>query len=572
MMDAVQHRQVVWLFLWMLIGMGFEMLSLGLVIPAVSILMGAESDLPSGIFAIAWLQGMSYSELVLMGMAALLTAYLSKMVFLLFLAWKQVNFVFGIQQSISQRLFATYLFQPYAFHLNRNSSELIRNTVNDVNVLVHTGLKSGLTMLTELLVLIGLMALMLYVEPTGALLVMFVLGVSGIGFNHLTRKNIQFWGRERQHHEGLRIKHLQQGLGGVKDVILLGKEGKFLDRYAHHNETSARVSRHQSFVTQVPRLFFELLAILGLVVLVVSMVLQGKTSTEILPVLGLFAAASFRLMPSMTRIIGAIQNLRFSVPVIDELSGELSLAGRAPAFERVELLPLTKMIKLDEISFTYPGGEKRVLQDVSLNIPAGAFVGFIGKSGEGKSTLIDLILGLLEPESGHVYVDGVDIRSNIRGWQNQIGYVPQSIFLMDDTLRNNIALGEQKDEIQEERVLSVIRSAQLESFIDLLPDGLDTVVGERGVRLSGGQRQRIGIARALYHNPSVIVLDEATSSLDPQTEADFMEAIGILRKENSQRTVLVITHRLSTVEQCSQIYRIMDGNISIDRRQGDVRQ
>jgi len=286
----------------------------------------------------------------------------------------------------------------------------------------------------------------------------------------------------------------------------------------------------------------------------------------------LFAAATFRLMPSMTRIIGAIQNLRFSVPVIDELSGELSLAGRAPAFERVELLPLTKMIKLDEISFTYPGGEKRVLQDVSLNIPAGAFVGFIGKSGEGKSTLIDLILGLLEPESGHVYVDGVDIRSNIRGWQNQIGYVPQSIFLMDDTLRNNIALGEQKDEIQEERVLSVIRSAQLESFIDLLPDGLDTVVGERGVRLSGGQRQRIGIARALYHNPSVIVLDEATSSLDPQTEADFMEAIGILRKENSQRTVLVITHRLSTVEQCSQIYRIMDGNISIDRRQGDVRQ
>jgi ABC-type multidrug transport system fused ATPase/permease subunit len=351
---------------------------------------------------------------------------------------------------------------------------------------------------------------------------------------------------------------LQQGLGGAKDVKLLGRELDFLNQYQTHNVSSARISEHRATLQALPRLWLELLAVTGLAALVLIMVEQGKPLDSLLPTIGLFAAAAFRLMPSINRVMAALQSVRFSGTVIDTIDDELRLVDGQRCQGSTTALPLNVALTLDNIVFQYPSAEKPSLGGVSLSIPKGTSVGFIGGSGAGKSTLVDIILGLLSPDSGTVAVDGVDIADNLRGWQNQIGYVPQAIFLTDDTLRRNIAFGLANEQIDESAVNRALELAQLEQFVKDLPLGLDTIVGERGIRLSGGQRQRIGIARALYHDPAVLVLDEATSSLDTTTESGVMDAVRALRGD---KTLLIVAHRLSTVESCDQLYRFENGKI-----------
>jgi ABC-type multidrug transport system fused ATPase/permease subunit len=308
----------------------------------------------------------------------------------------------------------------------------------------------------------------------------------------------------------------------------------------------------------LPRLWLELLAVTGLAALVLAMIGQGKPLDALLPTLGLFAAAAFRLMPSVNRILTSLHSLRFSLPVIDTIYNEFRLLGATMAPQRGERLSFDSGLALDQVKFRYPAAEALALRGVSLAIQPGTSVGFIGGSGAGKSTLVDIILGLLVPASGSVTIDGVDIQTNLRGWQDQIGYVPQSIFLTDDTLRRNVAFGLPADQIDEAAVLRAIRAAQLEQFVNDLPQGLDTIVGERGVRLSGGQRQRIGIARALYHDPPVLVLDEATSSLDTTTERGVMEAVRAL---HGKKTLLIVAHRLTTVEHCDRLFRLERGRV-----------
>ncbi len=364
----------------------------------------------------------------------------------------------------------------------------------------------------------------------------------GWGFNRFKRGYLHRWGESRQYHEGLRIQHLQQALGAAKELKLLGRESEFLNQYWLHNYGSARVGQLSTILNSIPRLWLELLVVIGLAVLVLIMINQGSTPEAILPTIGLFAAASFRIMPSINRLISAVQVIRFSLPVINTLHSELNLPRTTLVPKNDQLIPFGKILNINSVCFRYPSTETFAIKDVSLSIPQGALIGFIGGSGAGKSTLVDLILGLLTPVSGVIQVDGIDIQKDLRGWEDQIGYVPQSIFLTDDSLRSNIAFGLSADKINEDAVRNAICSAQLEQFVSSLPQGLDTLVGERGVRISGGQRQRIGIARALYHDPSVLVLDEATSSLDTTTELDIMKSVSSLR---NKKTILIVTHRLS---------------------------
>jgi ABC-type multidrug transport system fused ATPase/permease subunit len=309
-----------------------------------------------------------------------------------------------------------------------------------------------------------------------------------------------------------------------------------------------------------------MLAVTGVASLVIVMVLQGKPTGALLPTIGLFAAAAFRFMPSVNRVILAMQAVRFSLPVIDSLHGELTLLNaNMPPLPGVPF-SFQKELRLSNVTFSYPGADGVALNGISLSIPRGSTVGFIGGSGAGKTTLVDVILGLLSPNDGRVTVDWVDIGSNLRGWQDRIGYVPQAIFLTDDTLRRNVALGLPEEQIDESSVWRALESAQLDEFVRELPAGLNTVVGERGVRLSGGQRQRIGIARALYHNPDVLVLDEATSSLDIDTESGFMAAV---RSLHGKKTILIVAHRLSTVAQCDSLYRLNEGRL-VEGKQGCV--
>jgi ABC-type bacteriocin/lantibiotic exporter with double-glycine peptidase domain len=393
----------------------------------------------------------------------------------------------------------------------------------------------------------------------GALNVLVVLGGAAWSFHRMTRELISRWGVERQLHDGFRIQHLQQGLGGAKDVKLLGRESDFLKQYRTHNIKSARAWKLQSTLQNVPRLLFELLAVIGLAILVISMLNQGRDMTSIIPTLGLFAAAAFRLMPSVNRVLGAVQVLRFSLPVVNTLYEEIKLISPEPVSQQTHRPKILKNeISLRNITYQYPGASSPALDGISINIRKGESIGLIGASGSGKSTLADVILGLLAQSGGRVEVDGHDIHQDLRKWQDQIGYVPQSIFLTDDTLKRNVAFGIPNEKIDSLAVLRAIKAAQLEEFVSTLPEGLETLVGERGVRLSGGQRQRIGVARALYHDPAVLVLDEATSALDVDTERGVMEAITAF---HGSKTIIVVAHRLSTVENCDRLFRLGHGKI-----------
>lgn len=555
-----QRRGAIVLLGMMLIGMVLETMGIGLIVPALALM--TQSDLTTKYPALApWLERLgnpSREHLVIGGMLVLVCVHIVKAIFLSFLCWVQARFVYGWRADLSQRLFTGYLRQPYVFHLQRNSAQMIHNAVNETDMIAVTGLIPGFTLITELLVFAGISTMLLAVEPLGALLVVSTLGLAGWGFSRFTRDRIVRWGQTRQRHEGLRIQHLQQGLGGVKDVKLLGREDDFLAQYWLHNVGSARSKQHEQTLQQLPRLFLELLAVIGLAALVLVMIGRGKPLDALLPTLGLFAAAAFRLMPSANRVLLAIQSTRYTLPVVDALYKELCLFDATPSPQQGHPVPFKSALTLEQVRFHYPSAQTPALQEVSLSIPQGTSIGIIGGSGAGKSTLVDIILGLLIPDSGAIKIDGIDIQTDLRSWQNMIGYVPQSIFLTDDTLRRNVAFGIPNDQIDEAAVRRAIHAAQLEQFINDLPQGLDTLVGERGVRISGGQRQRIGIARALYHDPQVLVLDEATSSLDTATEREVMDAVRALQ---GNKTLIIVAHRLSTVEHCDRLYRLEQGKV-----------
>ena len=544
----------------MLVGMLLEMFGVGLIVPALALISRADFGAPGTTSGrvVSALGNPSRETLIVAGMWTLACVYLVKTVFLSYLTWKQVQFAYRAQENVSYRLFLTYLRQPYSFHLRRNSAELIRNAVNEIHLFSHTFLTSGLMLVTEVMVLFGIIAMLLLIEPTGTLAVGAVLGVIGLGFHLLMKARITRWGNQRQVHEGRRIQHLQQGLGGVKQVLLTNREREFLGEYNRHNIGSARVGERQQTLFQLPRLGLELLAVIGLAALVTIMLKRGASADALLPTIGLFAAAGFRLIPSVNRIMNSVQNVWYAAPVVHVLNEELAL-GAPPLTEEPPAQSFVRSLNLVDVSFAYPGAPAAALQGISLEIPHGRTVGFIGGSGAGKSTLVDVLLGLLPPDSGRVEVDGVDIAAAPRAWQKNVGYVPQSIFLTDDSLRRNIAFGIPAENIDDAAVQRAVHSAQLDSFIAGLPQGLETMVGERGVRLSGGQLQRIGIARALYHDPPVLVLDEATSALDAATEQGVMRSV---RELHGFKTIIVIAHRLGTLAGCDWIYRLESGRLA----------
>jgi len=561
LLTSAERRSAVVLMGWMFIGMALETLGVGLVIPVIGLLSQPDfaASYPVLQQFFVTLGNPSHRTVIAAAMLGLVGVYFLKSLFLAFLAWWQMRFAFGVQEQLSQRLFTVYLRQPYIFHLQRNSAQLIRNVTSEVSIFTGKGILSIMMLLTESSVLFGLCSLLLLVEPLGALITVSVLGTAAWGFHRFTRRRITHWGEARQHHDGLRIQHLQEGLGGAKDVKLLGRETEFLEQYRLHNSQGARVGRLQATLQQLPRLWLELLAIGGLATLVLSMLAQGRALEAVLPTLGLFAAAAFRLMPSVNRVLGAVQSLRYGLPVINTLYEELKLAALEPAAQNNnEVHGFQTEIRLIDIRYTYPSASAPALNGLSVSIRKGESVGFIGSSGSGKSTLVDIILGLLTPNAGQVAVDGQDIQINLRAWQDQIGYVPQSIYLTDDTLRRNVAFGLPNEQIDDAAVQRAIQAAQLEEFVSSLPNGLETLVGERGVRLSGGQRQRIGIARALYHDPGVLVLDEATSALDITTERGVMQAVTALR---GSKTILIVAHRRSTVEHCDRLSRLEQGRV-----------
>lgn len=562
LLSAAQKQQLFILSILLFIGMLFEMASLGILIPALGLMLNSNigKEYPVLQPYLEALGNPTQVQLVLWGMSILVMVYLCKAVFLVFLSWRQSKFSTELSADLSKQLFFGYLRQPYTFHLQRNSAELLRNIQSEINQF--TGVSQATISLTlELSVVIGVACMLIFVEPLGALVVTSFLTIAAFGFHRLTKGKLIGWGERRQFHVGRTNQHLLQGLGGVKDVKLLGREKYFLEEYSTHVNEFSKIQVKVTTLTLIPRLYLELLAVMGLAGLIVLMVVQRKPLDLLLPTLGVFVGAAFRMIPSVNRIMTAMQSIRYADPVVNVLYNEFRLnraVEESILSQSAEKLVFNDSIVVRDLSFNYLNTNSKALDGISIHIKKGEAVGFIGPSGSGKSTLVDVILGLLTPDEGVILVDGQDVQKHLRGWQDQIGYVPQSIYLTDDSLRRNVAFGIPGNQIDNDAVDRAIKASQLDKFVDSLPDGLETYVGERGIRLSGGQRQRIGIARALYHDPAVLVLDEATSALDSVTEQGVMEAVSALQGE---KTLFIVAHRLSTLVNCNKIYEITHGKI-----------
>ena len=554
-----KKNKLYYLLFLLIIGMGFEMLGLGLLIPALTIMLDSniQDSYPFIKPYLDYIGNPSQDKLIVGGMLILSLVYLLKSLFLVYLSWEQSKFTSNLQSQLNSRLYEIYLKQNYEFHLLRNSAELIRNIQTEV-VLFNRAAQALILLSTEMSMILAVITTLIFVEPFGTLIVIIVLIFAVMIFHYFSKGYLVKWAEIRQSLSTKLNQILLEGLGGVKDIKLLVRENFFINRYRKTNNEWARINSFQLTLAQVPRMYLELLGIIGLSTLVISMVLQGKSIQALLPTLVIFAAGGFRMIPGFNRIMSAIQNVKLTVPVVNVLYEEFQLKFDSLKSSEIKEFSFNKNIKISNLFFKYKNVSNYSLSNINLEIKHGETVGFIGESGSGKSTLIDLILGLLSPEKGKIIVDGISLKKNIKGWQNNIGYVPQTIYLIDNSLDKNIALGINDIKIDKKAILNSIESSQLENFVNSCEKGIKTFVGERGVRLSGGQRQRIGIARALYHNPSILVLDEATSALDSETESDVMDSIMHLK---GKKTILIVAHRLSTLKNCDKIFKMDKGKI-----------
>ena len=569
LLTKFQKRQLGILVFFLIIGIVFEMLSLGVLIPVLGLIFnpGIRENYPVLEPLFRPLNGLSQIQLALWGMGILVFVYLVKALFLIYLSWRQSYFSSHLSADLSRQLFYGYLCQPYSFHLQRNSAHLLRNIQGEIDQFTAVS-QAAINLSIEMSAVIGVTAMLFIAEPIGALIVISFLLISALIFFSLIKNKVLEWGKKRLFHDSQITQHLMQGLGSVKDVKLMGREGYFLHKFDEHNSDKAKILSKQNTLLQVPRLYLELLAVIGLAGLVIFMLSRMQPMEKLIPTIGVFVAAAFRMIPSVNRIMGAIQSMRYSGPVVDRLYNEFKLVRNLQIKEMTKdqttlKLSFVNQLEIKNLDFKYFESSQKALENISLSFNKGETIGFIGESGSGKSTLIDIILGLLAPDSGFVLVDNSNIDVNMKGWQAIIGYVPQTIFLTDDTIRRNIAFGISDPEIDNEVINRCLIAAQLDEFVNNLPFGLETNVGERGVKLSGGQRQRIGIARALYHNPQVLVLDEATSALDADTEFEVMKAVNAL---HGSKTILIVAHRLSTLQNCDKIFKINNGKL-VDHRE-----
>jgi ABC-type multidrug transport system fused ATPase/permease subunit len=551
-----------------IVGMILETLSVGVVIPALGILL-SENYLDQFSFLKPLLQSLgqpSHEVLIVLGLCGLASAFLIKNVYLYFQISCQGTFVYSAQREIALSLFRKYLLSGYLFHLKTNSSELIRNLTTETSLYCSYFLMATINLVTEMLVIFALLGLILFVEPKGGFFLIFILGIVVFLFVRSTNKIVGKWGRLRLEAEGNKIKHLQHGFGGLKEILLSGKMEYFLRCFHHPNHLSGLMAKKEYIFQYVPKLGIETIAIFGLVGMCLFLITQGNPKEDVVHILGLMATAGFRMIPSFSRILNNLQSIRYGWASVSVLNKEFSIEPAQNTQEQdVNLnkgstsIKFNDTITLQDVSYSYEVDSKGVLDQISLVIKKGETIGFAGESGSGKSTLANVILGLLEPSVGQVIVDKQVLSDdNLDSWQKMIGYVPQDVFLLDDTICRNIAFGLDDKDIDEQRVDEVIKMAKLNEFVQSTPEGKELLLGERGARLSGGQRQRIGIARALYHDPDILVFDEATSSLDNDTESEILATLEPLKET---KTLLIIAHRSKALEMCSQVFTLKDGNL-----------
>lgn len=475
--------------------------------------------------------------------------------------YAQTRFALMREYSIGKRLVEGYLHQPYSWFLNRHSADLGKNILSEVSGVIYGGMIPLMTLMAQFAVAISLLGLLLLVDPFLAVSVGLVLGITYGGILALMSGWLNILGQARIQANQERYTVISEAFGAAKEVKAGGLERIFIDRFAKSAETYAKGQATAQVIAQMPRFALEAIAFGGMLLVILYLMTQSGSFAAALPIIALYAFAGYRLMPALQQIYGAVTQLKFIGPALNALHTDLMGLNSVEHYGKVlEPIPLHKCIELNNVVYKYPNANAPALNEINLSIPARSTVGLVGSTGSGKTTTVDLILGLLEPQKGTLCIDGQVVNaSNRRQWQKSIGYVPQQIYLAEDTVAANIAFGLAPEIVDQEAVEAAAKIANLHDFVTQnMPQGYNTMVGERGIRLSGGQRQRIGIARALYHNPSVLVLDEATSALDNLTEQAVMEAVHRLSRSI---TIILIAHRLTTVRECDQIFLLEKGVI-----------
>lgn len=482
-----------------------------------------------------------------------------------FSTWLKIHFSWEKNHQLSSALLEKYLSLPYAYFLNQNTSDLGKNVLVEVQQLTSSFLLPLTKIITDLILVVVILAMLIYVNPVMTLMVAAVLVLLYFSIYFYFSNSLKTGGKERLEKNKERFKYADESLGGIKDIKILRVEKFFLQKFSKSSSVFSSLQSWYQTVGQVPHYIIETVAFGGIVVLIIFLVSFDKSTKEIIPLVSFFAFAGYRLMPALQEVFNSITTIKFNKVILDKIHKDMSeggLIGESSTLSLEEIIPISfeKEIKLENIYFSYPNSKKAVLENINIEIKKNKFVALIGPTGSGKTTLVDLMLGLFSPSEGSFKVDETEInKNNIKNWQANLGYVPQQIYLSDDTITRNIAFGIPDEKIDIEQVKKVSQMACLHDFVkNELAEGYDTFIGERGIRLSGGQRQRIGIARALYHDPQVLILDEATSSLDNKTEKEVLEAIEGIAK---LKTMIVIAHRLTTVKNCDKVYVIEKGKI-----------
>jgi ATP-binding cassette subfamily C protein len=548
----------------MAIGALMEMIGIGALLPVIGVMQspGLVQSNHSLAALSAALGNPPVESFFVTLLLALAVYFVLKNAYLVCLDAFQYRFMAKLQGRLSTSLIGSYLARPYAFHLQVNTAQIIRNVTTEVGTIYYFTLVPLVTLIAESLVVLALCLLLLLVDPSAALALGTFGGLLVFSFYRLLRGRMVAIGQLLQESSGRMVQVAQEGLGAIKEVKVMGRESFFRDAFSSAVGDYARALRRGQVIHYFPIRLLETMFVGIFVGALILLALQGR-STNAFVLIGVYAAAAFRLIPSLNRIMTAINRLKQSRVSLDVVMGGLEEPIASDADVGAPALPMTlaREIVVDKLHFRYAGAERDALAGVSVRIQRGEMVGFVGRSGSGKTTLVDCIIGLLTPDAGEVRVDGVPIRDRMRAWRSQIGYIPQDIYLTDDSLRKNIALGLAESDIDDAKVWAALEAAQMADFVRELPARLQSSVGERGVRLSGGQRQRIGIARAMYGDPAVLVLDEATSALDHQTEKAIVRTIAGLK---GARTILVIAHRLTTIEDCDRVFVLERGSIAED--------
>lgn len=514
------------------------------------------------------------SVLIIMGIAIMLI-YIIKNLFLLLSAYVQNRYATNMQKENTIKVLDAYLKRSYEFFLNTNSSIILRGIGNDVSG-VYQILLCCFTLIAEMLNVVLLGVFLFVTDPFITVSAMILAGASFWAIVFGFKGKMKRAGQNMRQAGVLKSKYSYQAVMGIKEITVLDRRNQFIDQFKEAAELEAKTSLTNGFLTACPDRILEGVCIAGFMGIVCIEIAMGKDLNTFIPVLGTFAMGAFRILPSISKLSSRINQIVFYRPCLQSTYDNLKEISQyeeenAGAFEErktyiKERISFQNCLEIKNISWKYLNAQNNVLQGLSLTIHKGESVAFIGASGAGKTTLADVIMGLLPPQAGSVEMDGIDIFSIPHQWSRVIGYVPQSVFLIDDTVRSNVAFGLKKEDVSDDKIWAALGEAQLKEFVEGLPHGLDTIVGERGVKFSGGQRQRIAIARALYENPDILVLDEATAALDTETENAVMESIDALQ---GSKTLIIVAHRLTTIRNCDKIYEIKDG-VAVERRKEEV--